>query len=63
MTKAVAREPVSMMRSSALLMAAALREGKEALRLTEGDGDKLSPDRPEDPGNRRVEIRDLGSAN
>ena len=52
-----------MMRSSALLMVAALREGKEALRLTEGDGDKLSPDRPEDPGNRRVEIRDLGSAN
>jgi outer membrane protein OmpA-like peptidoglycan-associated protein len=41
-------------------------KGMDAGRLTTvgyGSEKLLAPDRPEDPSNRRVEIRDLGSAN
>jgi outer membrane protein OmpA-like peptidoglycan-associated protein len=41
-------------------------KGMDAARLTTvgfGSEKLLAPDRPEDPSNRRVEIRDLGSAN
>jgi outer membrane protein OmpA-like peptidoglycan-associated protein len=41
-------------------------KGMDAARLTTvgyGSEKLLAPDRPEDPSNRRVEIRDLGTAN
>ena len=43
-----------------------IAKGMDAGRLTTvgyGSEKLLAPDRPEDPSNRRVEIRDLGSAN
>ena len=47
-------------------MAAAQTEAQLAGRLTTvgyGSEELLAPERPEDASNRRVEVRDLGSAN